>query len=341
MFLLTSLAMAIGSTLAGAVAVGFDPALAALIGAALALALGIVGARLVTLQAHRLTEVALAMAADHPERRVSAASSGEFQELGAALNRMADKLDSTTAELRGERDRFGAVLEGMVEGVIGLTSDGRVALCNHSATAMLGEPKPPLQKRLLDLVRQPALKDLLERALAAPRLRDDEVRGSDVPQVELTMPSGARLLWSAWPLDRAGVGVLLAVRDVSALRRLETVRRDFISNVSHELRTPVAIVYASAEALCDGGLEEPAIARDFAQTILRHAERMSRIISDLLDLSRIEAGAYDLSPTGVQVTERIRHAVRLTEPSTTARQQWLSHIPRAIRRENATEHSIW
>ncbi len=321
MFLLTSLAMAIGSTLAAASSVGLDPAIAALIGAGLALFLGIVGARLVTLQAHRLTEVAQAMASDHPERRASVAASGEFQELGDALNRIADKLQLTTTELRSERGRFGVVLEGMVEGVIGLTADGRVALCNRSATAMLGEEQPPLEKRLLDLVRQPLLKDLLERARAAPRLRADEVRDSDVPQVELTMPSGAKLLWSAWPLDRAGIGVLLAMRDVTALRRLETVRRDFISNVSHELRTPVAIVYASAEALCDGGLEEPAIARDFSQTILRHAERMSRIIADLLDLSRIEAGAYDLSPSGVQVTERIRHAIRLIEPSTTARHQ--------------------
>ncbi len=327
MFLLTSLAMAIGSTLAAGVTVGFDPALAALIGAAMSLLLGLVGARLVTLQARRLTEVAQAMASDHPERRASVASSGEFQELGDALNHMADKLERTTAELRGERDRFGVVLEGMVEGVIGLTLDGRVALCNRSATAMLGETKPPLEKRLLDLVRQPALKDLLERARAAPHLRPDEVRESDVPQVELAMPSGAKLLWSAWPLDRAGIGVLLAMRDVTALRRLETVRRDFISNVSHELRTPVAIVYASAEALCDGGLEEPPIARDFAETILRHAERMSRIISDLLDLSRIEAGAYDLSPSGVHVTERIRHAVRLIEPTTTARNQTVTaHI---------------
>ncbi len=321
MFLLTSLAMAIGSSLAGAVSFGLDPALAALLGAAVALFLGIVGARLVTLQAHRLTEVAQAMASDQPERRASVASSGEFQELGDALNHIADKLARTTAELRGERDRFGVVLEGMVEGVIGLTSDGRVALCNRSATAMLGETKPPQEKRLLDLVRQPALKDLLERARAAPRLLADEVRDGDVPQVELTMPSGSKLLWSAWPLDRAGIGVLLAVRDVTALRRLETVRRDFISNVSHELRTPVATVYASAEALCNGGLDEPAVARDFSQTILRHAERMSRIISDLLDLSRIEAGAYDLSTSGIQVTERIRHAIRLIEPTTTSRQQ--------------------
>ena len=81
----------------------------------------------------------------------SVAASGEFQELGDALNRMADKLDRTTAELRSERDRFGVVLEGMVEGVIGLTSDGRVALCNRSATAMFGEAAPPLGKRLLGI----------------------------------------------------------------------------------------------------------------------------------------------------------------------------------------------
>ena len=321
LFLLTSVAMAIGSTLAIAVTMGFDPALAALLGAAVALLLGILGARLLTLQAKTLTEVAQLMATGDPGQRISAAASGEFHDLGVALNHLADRLDRADAELRSERDRFGAVLEGMVEGVVGLTTDGRVALCNRSAMRMLDVTQPPLNIRLLDLVRQPALQDLLAQAQAALRPRPEDERSPDVPQTELSMPTGARLLWSAWPLDRAGIGLLLVMRDVTALRRLETVRRDFISNVSHELRTPVATVYATSEALCTGGLEDPVIARDFAQTILRHAERMSRIISDLLDLSQIEAGVYQITPTTLNVHERVDHALNLLQPAMHKRQQ--------------------
>ena len=108
---------------------------------------------------------------------------------------------------------------------------------------MLQLPAAPMDRRLLDVVRQPALQDLLAQA------RRENESPSPVPVAELTMPGGQRLQWTAWPLDRAGIGMLLGVRDVTALRRLETMRRDFISNVSHELRTPVATVYAAAEAL--------------------------------------------------------------------------------------------
>ena len=318
LFLLISVAMALGSALAAATSLGLEPTLAAVLGAVVALALGALGARTLTEQTARLTWAAKRLASGDLTARITPASSGEYQDLGDAINRLADKLDQATSELRSERDRMAFVLEGLVEGVIGLTSDGRIALCNRAATAMLQLPTAPMDRRLLDVVRQPALQDLLAQA------RGETTVDAPVPVAELTMPGGQRLQWTAWPLDRAGIGILLGVRDVTALRRLETMRRDFISNVSHELRTPVATVYAAAEALTSGGLVDPVIAADFSGTILRHAERMSRIIADLLDLSRLEAGVYDVTPAPLPVRARLEHAIHLVQPTAAGRQQTIA-----------------
>ena len=88
--------------------------------------------------------------------------------------------------------------------------------------------------------------------------------------------------------------MVIVMHDVTELRRLETVRKDFIANVSHELRTPVAVIQANAETLVAGALRDPERARSFLDAISRHAERLGRLVSDLLDISRIEAGKYPL-----------------------------------------------
>ena len=87
---------------------------------------------------------------------------------------------------------------------------------------------------------------------------------------------------------------MLVISDITALRKLETVRRDFVANVSHELRTPTTIIQANAETLVDGAIEDPEQAAIFLDGIYRHSQRLAHLVSDLLDLSRIESGAYQL-----------------------------------------------
>jgi two-component system phosphate regulon sensor histidine kinase PhoR len=91
------------------------------------------------------------------------------------------------------------------------------------------------------------------------------------------------------------------MHDVTSLRHMESMRRDLVANVSHELRTPVSIIRANAETLIDGALDDPSQSRTFVQAILRHSERLSNLLSDLLDLSRIEGGAYPLCLEAVSV----------------------------------------
>jgi two-component system phosphate regulon sensor histidine kinase PhoR len=110
-------------------------------------------------------------------------------------------------------------------------------------------------------------------------------------------------------------GVVVVMHDVTELRRLETVRRDFVANVSHELRTPVSVIRANAETLLDGGLEDAGRARGFVESLLRHAERLSGLVSDLLDIARIEAGRVNLDPKPLQLADVILRAAQTVEPN--------------------------
>lgn len=250
---------------------------------------------------HDLADIADALSHGQPIRRASERRSPGLDRLAGSLNRLAARMERTGADLSSERERLSAVLHAMAEGVLAVGETGRVELCNRSAAELLGLRQAPIGRRLVDLLRQPGLQEQLEQARA----------GRALATLDLTLPDGRQLLVGLQPVGRAGLDVLLVLRDVTALRRLEATRRDFLANASHELRTPVATVRAAAEALLDGALQDPAAGPDFAATILRHAERLSRLLGDMLDLSRLEAGAYELPVGPVPLRERLEHAAQL------------------------------
>jgi two-component system phosphate regulon sensor histidine kinase PhoR len=131
-------------------------------------------------------------------------------------------------------------------------------------------------------------------------------------EVELIGILPRRVLVRAAPLTVSGnEGVVVVLSDVTELRRLETLRRDFVANVSHELRTPIAAIRAAAETLEGGALDDPQAARDFIGMIARHADRLHELVEDLLELSRIEAQKLDLQAIPVDARELIDHMIGL------------------------------
>lgn len=246
-------------------------------------------------------------------RRAPILSDDEHGRVAEALNHLARQVETTRDDLQALHERFGSVLGGMREGVIALSIDGRIMLCNRSAEAMLDAPGPLPGQRLLALMRQPALQELLSS-------RDKNA----AREIELTLADGRILAVRMEPLHHADLGAMLVLRDLTALRKLETVRRDFVANASHELRTPVATIQSAAEALQSGGLEEPGAAREFTAVIQRHALRMGRILSDLLDLSRLEAGAWQVRLGPMELAQRLQHTVGLAELAVRERGQTLT-----------------
>ncbi len=203
--------------------------------------------------------------------------------IAGTLQKLAEDLSRTVGTLASERDRFAAVLEAMSEGVIGLDAEGRVVLVNAAARDLLRVDAEGVGRSLVELTRVPALDEAAHKA-----------REGEVASVELELPAPVRtLLVRAAPV-RAG-GAVIVLHDVSEVRRLERVRRDFVSNVSHELRTPVSVIRAGAETLLHGGLEDRDSSRNFLEAIDRNADRLTRLVGDLLDLSRIEAGQVPLA----------------------------------------------
>ena len=199
-----------------------------------------------------------------------------------ALRDMHDQLDQRFADLRRERAESAALVEAMVEGVIAADERGRIATANGAARRLLGyEPTDPL----------PAL-DQLFRAKAAREVVDAVLAGHSVPQRELEL-DGHSVLLSGRSLPQGGA--LLVLHDVSELRRLEMVRRDFVANVSHELKTPLTSISGYAETLA-GERPDPETTQRFLTVILSNARRMQRLVDDLLDLSRIESGRWQPSP---------------------------------------------
>jgi len=230
-----------------------------------------------------------------------------------SYQQMATQLQGTISTLAAERDRFGGVLAAMSEALLVLDEEQQVALVNPAALQLFGLERLPEDVSLLELARAPALHALVLAAAGGT---------AGVDEVEVGHPSPRRLLAHAAPLS-GGEGVVLVMHDVTELRRLETVRRDFVANVSHELRTPLSVIRANAETLLDGALEEPAPARRFVGAVLRNAERLGSLVADLLDLSRLEAGRYTMQLGAVPVEPVVAEVIEALGASGEAKEMRL------------------
>jgi len=271
--------------------------------AAVALVAGWLSARIAGRQVAELVAAARRIAA--ADRAPSEGSPAHAPgELAGSLNRLARDIERSVAELSEERARLAAILEGLADGVIAIDERGDVALMNHAALEILGLAETPVARPIYSVLRSPELQDLI----ASPERRATEI---ELPE------RGRRVLVRATPLAEGGY--ILVMSDVTEVRRLETVRRDFVANVSHELRTPVSIIRANAETLLDGAVDDPVHARPLLEAAHRNAERLSHIIADLLDLSRLEAGRYEIRLHSLTVAEVAARALDVVERTASAR----------------------
>jgi two-component system, OmpR family, phosphate regulon sensor histidine kinase PhoR len=271
---------------------------------ALAGGLGLLLAALISaLGAHFASRVMTTFAADAEaiatggSARIPVLSEDELGQLATSLNRLADERSQTIGALVHERDRLNTILHGVSEGLLAIDADNRIELVNAAAKSLLGLRAAPEGLKLVEAVRIPALIELADKGRREPATSEFSV--DDPPRYLLATTS---------PLRATG-GIVIVLHDMTGLRHMESMRRDLVANVSHELRTPVSIIRANAETLLDGALDDAAAARNFVQAILRHSERLSSLLSDLLDLARIEGGAYPLCLENMSVKIAVQRAV--------------------------------
>jgi two-component system phosphate regulon sensor histidine kinase PhoR len=235
--------------------------------------------------------------------------------------------------LERERDRLQSILGAMSEGVVLLDQNRRIRLANPSARALLSlaaaaasdgdadaaqlgptqRISTELPPTLLDVNRLPGLQEISDRGLAGERAA-----------VELTLQNGRQVLVRTAPLTEAdSQSAVLVFSEVTDLRRLEAVRRDLVANVSHELRTPLTAIRGYAETLQAGGLASER-ATEFIGIIHRHAERLSRLLDDLLELSRLEAGRRPLKREAFPLRPLVQRSLDLVRPKASHRRVDLS-----------------
>ncbi len=242
-----------------------------------------------------LAAAARAMAGGDLARRSRLRGRDELGELSDALNALAAELQQRLRQLEGERAEMQALIDAMAEAVIAVDRQGRVQRANPAARRIFGLPADPGGLTPQAVARRPGYLELVRRAL----------EGAHVPPTDL-QHDGLHLLATAQPLP--GGGAVMVFLDVSALRRLEDVRRDFVANASHELKTPLTAIRGFSETLLDEDLP-PDLRRQFAETVKVNADRLQRIVDDLLDLSRIESGGWRVEPEVVSVEDVAREAL--------------------------------
>jgi len=277
-------------------------------GAAFAIAIG-VGLLVRSLIQRSLGELAAAMreVVRDTSRRVPpvpAPPDDALREVAEWVNFLAEDADKSHRALARERVLLATVAEGLTQGVIAVDGEHRIELLNDAARRMLDVTSTPVGEPLIEFVRVPQVFELIE--------------GDEAATAEVQLASGARALIRV-ARKFGHEGRVLLLEDVTAMRRLETVRRDFVANVSHELRTPVAVIRANAETLLAGAKDDPAMAGKLIDGLHRNAERLARILADLLDLSRLDAGQYRLELGRVPVHAAAEQALSAVEPSAARR----------------------
>lgn len=235
-----------------------------------------------------LRDVAQALAAGDLSRRPALSAPGEVGDLAAAVHRMAEQLTSRLQALEDDDMHMNAVIESLQEGVIAVDARRQIVRVNESGRQLL---------RLSDGV--PFSADLLPRDRTLREALDAALAGESTESTEITV-DGQSMMLTARALGDGGV--VLAVFDLTASRRVDAVRRDFVANVSHELKTPLTVILGFAETLAAGDVP-PAQGIQFVEAIQSNAQRMQQIVDDLLDLSRIESGGWVPNPVTVDLRE--------------------------------------
>ena len=238
----------------------------------------------------------------------------ELSQLGRNLNQLASRLQDRILALESERAKVSAILDSMVEGVIALDHQGKFLVTNPSACRILDLVGENVEgQTLLEVVRNTELAELVnwcQTLNATERYRRE---------VDLHTPNRRVLEVNAMPLPLSHQmrGIVLVLHDITELRRLEQVRAEFVANVSHELRTPLTAIKGYLETLLDESPIDPSTHRRFLEIAHLHAERLGRLIDDLLSLSNIETGKVTLHQREVNLSDIVQEVVAMFEKDAT------------------------
>jgi two-component system phosphate regulon sensor histidine kinase PhoR len=241
-------------------------------------------------------------------RPLSGDGSGDALEaLGAALNQTAARMDRTIRTLTEERNMSAAILGSMVEGVAVVNGSERLVFANQGFAEILELDVPPKSgSALVEVVRQTELIEAVRQVLAGESRVEAEIVTGTLRQHFFAATVAA---------VRAGEtsGAVVVLHDITELRKLERVRRDFVANVSHEFKTPLTAIQGFSETLLGGAIDDPQNRERFLGIILEHSRRLARLTDDLLKLSQMDADRLEVESRSVSVSELIESCLETAQ----------------------------
>lgn len=259
--------------------------IASVAGLILAIIFSVFSTGAITKPIQKLTQMTQSLAAGNINSRVPVDSSNELGQLSQNFNLMADRIQVQIDEMSEEHRRSATILTNMGEGVLLVNGASEITYANPTAISMLELPDAYIGKALIEINRIPELQALLKKAEETETIAFAEIQLGNLrePEAEVTVV----------PVS-AGQEYVIVIHDVTKERQLERIRADFVANVSHELRTPLTTIRGYAETLLSGNSVRTKTGEQFIVKILNHSARLTRLVSDLLELSRLELGEVEL-----------------------------------------------
>ena len=230
---------------------------------------------------------------------------GEIGELAKNINDMAQELKIRLEHSQKEQHKVEEILKNMSDGLMLTDIEGRIFLCNPAVKRFFGIESNVEGRTLMETLRNAEIMDVLADAVNKKETLSREIivtYPKELYLVATAVPFYYPLM-SPRPESKKISGVVLSLHDVTQLKKLEDVRKDFVANVSHEIKTPITAIKGFAETLLGGALYDRENAEKFLQTIKSHSERLNSLVEDLLMLSRIELGDIKIEKTGVNLND--------------------------------------
>jgi len=278
---------------------------------AIAALLGILAAwviaRITTRPIRKLTIASRKIASGELEQKITIEARDEVGELARAFNEMSSKLKETVETISGDRARLATILDNMADGVIMTDVEGNISMANNAAGKLFEIKNTDMEKRhLIEVVRDHEIDEVLKLCLKTAETQSTQYESG-------TSKRYLRVIAIPIAHDELSDGLLL-FQDLTELRNLQTTRRELIGNISHEFRTPLAGIKAMVETLRDGAVDDKKVARDFLTRMDDEVERLTQIVAELTEFSRIETGKAELSLKPVNLNLLIEEVIIQLSP---------------------------
>lgn len=237
-------------------------------------------------------------------RRVIRAPKDEIGDLANTLNKMAQDIEDKIKEIKAQNQKLAAIFNNMIEGVIVVDKNGRIISINPTIEKIFGVSKKDAEgKMFLEAIRNNDIPEVINAVLRKGQ--------SSSAELALMYPVNKIFEINASPIfdDSNVAGCLVVIHDITEIRRLETVRSDFIANVSHELKTPLTSIKGFIETLLEGALDDKENNRSFLTIIQEHAQRLNNLVNDLLSLSHLESNEIVLEKEGINIKQQVEGVI--------------------------------